>query len=86
VKGSFILAIVADEINEEVNRIIRYINECSSSAFSLHTLEMSQFQSSNLAILVPLLYGNSAKVTMAGQKQCWNEERSLKAISGKKPL
>lgn len=54
-KGSFILVIVVDEINEELSRIIRYINECSSSAFLLHALEMNRFQSNNLAILVPLL-------------------------------
>jgi len=38
--GSFILIIVVDEINEELRRIIRYVNECSKSAFSLHALEV----------------------------------------------
>ena len=36
--GSFILIIVVDEINDELKRIIRYINECSQSTFSLHAL------------------------------------------------
>jgi len=42
--GSFILVIVVDEVNEELRRIIRYLNECSKSAFSLHALEIKRFQ------------------------------------------
>jgi hypothetical protein len=41
--GSFVLIIVVDEINEELRRIVRYLNECSKSAFSLHALEMNRF-------------------------------------------
>jgi hypothetical protein len=55
--GSFILIIVVDEINEELRRIIRYINECSESAFSLHALEMNRFQADKTEVLVPHLYG-----------------------------
>ncbi|AGK61165.1 hypothetical protein Asulf_01166 [Archaeoglobus sulfaticallidus PM70-1] len=39
--GSFILVIAVDEINDELKRIIRYINECSESAFSLHALDLT---------------------------------------------
>ena len=59
--GSFILIIVVDEVNEELKRIIRYINECSESAFSLHAIEMRRFKSENIEILVPHLYGVSTK-------------------------
>jgi hypothetical protein len=60
-KGSFILIIVVDEINDELRRIVRYLNECSESAFSLHALEMSQFQAGGTEVLVPHLYGLSTK-------------------------
>jgi hypothetical protein len=83
--GSFMLVIVVDEINEELNQIIRYINECSKSTFSLHALEMNRFQSNNLEILVPHLHGNSTKAAITGQKQSWNEERFLKAVAERNP-
>ena len=51
--GSFILIIVVDEINDELRRIIRYVNECSKSAFSLHALEMRRFKADKIEVLVP---------------------------------
>lgn len=60
-QGSFILIIVVDEINDELKRIISYLNECSESAFSLHALEVSRFHSGETEILVPHLHGLSTK-------------------------
>ena len=51
--GSFVLIIVVDEINEDLKRTIRYVNECSESAFSLHALEMRRFQTDFVEILIP---------------------------------
>lgn len=60
--GSFILVIVVDEINNELMRIINYVNECSeSTSFSLHALEINQFFVEKTNILVPHLYGVPAK-------------------------
>lgn len=61
--GSFILVTVVDEINEDLRRIIRYVNECSKSAFSLHAMEMNRFRADNVEILVPHLHGVSMKPT-----------------------
>ena len=66
--GSFILVIVVDEINEELRRIVRYLNECSKSAFSLHALEMNRFQADKTEVLVPYLYGASTKPTTSQQR------------------
>jgi len=60
-KGAFILIIVVDEINDELKRIISYLNECSESSFSLHALEVSRFHSGETEILVPHLHGLSTK-------------------------
>jgi hypothetical protein len=60
-KGTFILIIVVDEINDELKRIISYLNECSESAFSLHALEVSRFYSGEAEIIVPHLHGLSTK-------------------------
>lgn len=83
-KGSFILIIVVDEINDELKRIIRYLNECSESAFSLHALEMSQFHADKIEVLVPHLYGLSTKPPAVERKQ-WTEEKFFSVLEKNKP-
>jgi len=79
--GSFILVIVVDEINDELKRIIRYINECSKSAFSLHALEMRRFRAEEVEILVPHLYGISVKPQDRGDKRKrWSEEEFFRVL------
>jgi hypothetical protein len=78
--GSFILIIVVDEINEELRRITRYLNECSKSAFSLHALEMKRFQVDQIEILVPHLYGISTKPTVSKERSRWSEEEFFKVL------
>jgi len=78
-RGSFILVIVVDEINEELKHIIRYINECTKSAFSLHALEMRRFKGSGVEILVPHLYGISSKPT-GREKKKWTEVEFFKVF------
>ncbi|MBS7614657.1 hypothetical protein KEJ18_02845 [Candidatus Bathyarchaeota archaeon] len=77
--GSFVLIIVVDEINEELRRIVRYLNECSKSAFSLHALEMNRFQADKTEVLVPYLYGASTKPATSQRGQ-WSEEEFFKAL------
>jgi hypothetical protein len=43
-RGSFILVIAVDEINEELGRTIEFLNLCTSAAFSFNALEMRRFQ------------------------------------------
>jgi hypothetical protein len=83
--GSFILVVVVDEINEELKQIIRYINECSKSTFSLHALEMNRFQADSIEILVPHLHGNATKPPPINGKRSWNEETLLKVFAEKNP-
>lgn len=80
--GSFILIIVVDEINEDLRRIIRYLNECSESAFSLHALEMQRFKSKKMEIIVPHLYGLSTKPTSSklGRKK-WTEDEFFEVLN-----
>ena len=83
--GSFILIIVVDEINDELKRIIRYINECSESAFSLHALEMSRFHVDKTEVLVPHLYGLSTKPPAGEQRKQWTEEEFFSVLERNKP-
>jgi len=80
--GSFILVIVVDEINEELRRIIKYVNECSKSAFSLHALEMNRYQADKIEVLVPHLHGVSTKPPTKQRRQ-WTEERYFKDLEEK---
>jgi hypothetical protein len=82
--GTFTLVIVVDEINEELGRIIRYINEFSKSAFSLHALEVRRFQAGGVEILVPQLHGLSAKPPSSkGEKKKWTKDEICKVLSEK---
>ncbi len=55
--GSFILMIVVDEINEELGKILRFINYAGKPAFSLSALEMKRFQHGETEMLVPHVFG-----------------------------
>lgn len=80
--GSFILVVVVDEVNEDLKRTIRYINECSKSAFSLHALEMQRFQADAAEILVPHLYGASSRPPIPGtQRKEWTEEEFFRVLN-----
>jgi len=81
--GSFILVIVVDRINEELRRIIRYLNECSKSAFSLHALEMNRFRTNKTEVLVPHLYGASTKPPKERQRGQWTEEEFFRDLKEK---
>lgn len=78
--GSFILTIVVDEINDDLRRTIRYVNECSKSAFSLHALEMRRFRAESVEVVVPHLYGAAARPPKAGGRK-WTKEEFFGALS-----
>ena len=78
--GSFILIIVVDEINEELRRIIRYLNECSKSAFSLHALEMKRFHFEKIEVLVPRLYGVSMKPSASQGRGQWSPDQFFRVL------
>jgi len=83
--GSFLLIIVVDEINEELKKIVRYVNECGKPAFSFHALEMNRFQSANVEILVPYLYGVSTKPPPTSKRKPWTEQEFFDVLSESVP-
>lgn len=78
--GSFILIIVVDEINEDLKRTIRYLNECSKSAFSIHALGMRRFQADAIEILIPYLYGAPSRPPEPKRKK-WTEEEFFEVLN-----
>jgi hypothetical protein len=77
-KGSLILLIAVDQINEELARTIQFINGCAQSAFSFSALEMRRFQAGEIDMLVPHVHGVPARVKPASTSKKgkpWTEER-----------
>jgi RecB family endonuclease NucS len=74
--GAFILIIAVDEINEELNRTIKFINGCGNPNFAFTALEMSRFQSGETEILVPHVFGISKTRTppSTSERKKWSEE------------
>jgi hypothetical protein len=56
-QGNFILTIAVNEINEELNRIVRYVNSAGTPAFSFAALEMRRFHKSKFEMLIPHVFG-----------------------------
>jgi hypothetical protein len=51
------LIIVVDEIDEELARIVQFMNVCGNPSFEFAALEMRRFQAENAEMLVPRVFG-----------------------------
>lgn len=78
--GIFMLIILVDEINEELRRIIRYINESSETVFSFHALEIKRFHSQGIEVLVPHLHGTTIKEPSVSKRKQWTAEDFQQAL------
>lgn len=85
--GNFILMIVVDEIREELERIVRFINDAGKPAFSFAALEMRRFHHDRVEMLVPHVFCASRKpaVTAANGKKQWDEPSFLSKMAEQKP-
>ncbi len=78
--GNFVLIIVVDEIQEDLNRIVRFINDAGHPAFSLAALEMPRFQHGEAEMLVPHIFGSTKVIEPPGHvsgRKNWNTESYL---------
>lgn len=82
VDGNFTLVIAVDGINEELARIIEYVNSRGRSGFALSALEMRLFKTDDVDILVPHLYGMDARQTerTSRGRGRWTEEEVLTTV------
>lgn len=78
-RGAFNLIIAVDHINEELKRTIDYLNECGSTAFSFHALELHKYRSDKTEMLVPHMYGKvpQSKRRQSPERRLWNEQGFL---------
>jgi len=78
-KGRFLLIVAVDAINDELQRIIRYVNAVGEAAFSLHALELRRFKKDKADILVPHLYGQGEGPSPPGAHP-WTAERFMARV------
>lgn len=85
--GNFILMIVVDEIREELERIVRFINDAGKPAFSFAALEMRRFHHDRVEMLVPHVFCAAAKPkpAAADDKIHWDEASFLADLAQQKP-
>ena len=73
-KGDFPLIIAVDALNDELKRIIEFLNSRGEGAPKIHAVEISQFETSELEMLVPVSFGVATKPPeRAGKGKVWNE-------------
>ena len=75
-EGNLILVVVVDEINDQLTRIIRFLNACGDPKFSFAALELRRFQSGDIEILLPKVGGDYRPSSMRGssKRKSWNKE------------
>ena len=86
-EGNFILTIAVNEINEDLNKIVRYVNSAGVPAFSFAALEMRRFQKSSTEMLVPHVFGPAKSPSKPVSKSIrWNEESLFEALRALEPI
>lgn len=86
--GNFILVIVVDEINEELNRIIHFINNSGNLSFSFAALEMQRYSHGQAEMLVPHVFGTippQKSSVSRGKKNKWDESTFFAELTQKHP-
>jgi hypothetical protein len=77
-EGRFGLFIVVDEINEELRRIIDFLNSKDLGDLHLHALELKHFQTDQGEVVLPQLYGTAEVPRERPDMPAWDETRFLK--------
>lgn len=76
ISGNFMLIIVVDEIDDNLARIVQFMNVCGNPSFEFAALEMRRFHAEKAEMLVPRVLGpvsttKAAVATLPGKQ--WDE-------------
>ena len=83
-KGNFLLIIVVDQINEELSKIISFLNSAGEPAFALAALEVRKFSLENKELLMPHIYGLAEKQrNQKSETKNWDESSFFEDLSKK---
>lgn len=85
--GNFILIIVVDRIDEDLARILKFINACGKPNFEFAALEMRRFQAENAEMLVPRVLGPVRTATSTskngGSRKKWDEPSFMEVLESR---
>lgn len=76
-QGRFGLFIVVDEINEELRRIIDFLNSKNVGDLHLYALELKYFKADQGEVVLPQMYGSSESTAVRPNTSVWDETRFL---------
>ena len=84
-KGDFRLIIAVDAMNDELNRIIHFLNSRGENSPNVHALEMRQFESVdlNLQMIVPELFGFTPPQPTSGDRFKSDEDNFFQDARGR---
>ncbi len=80
-KGDFRLIIAVDALNDELRRIIQFLNSRGAGSPQIYALEMRQFGTSDLQMLVPELFGPPPSPPPPGGRRYWTEAEFLEDVN-----
>ncbi len=72
-QGRIRLVVAVDEVGEQAQKIISFVN--SYSAFDIYLLQISAYEQDGQQIFVPSLFGYARKVGTTRQRIVWNWEK-----------
>ncbi len=88
--GRFDLFIVVDEINEELRRIIDFLNSKDVGDLHLYALELKHFRTDQGEVVLPQMYGTAEEPQARADKPAWDEtlfaKRAAETIGDPKTL
>lgn len=95
-KGDFLLIIAVDALNDELRRTIQFLNSRGEGSPKICALELRQFQTSDIQMLVPELFGpavlpppgpmNEEKLILASSEICRQLYFRLRELSKQSPF
>lgn len=95
-KGNFLLIIAVDALNDELRRVIQFLNSRGEGSPNICALELRQFQTADIRMLVPELFGpavppvsgpmNEEKFILASSERCGQLYFGLKELSKQNPF
>lgn len=71
--GDFRLIIAVDTLSDELRRIVEFVNSRGENAATIHVLEMRQYETPELQMLVPELFGSRPTPTDTPRGRQWDE-------------
>lgn len=72
-QGDFCLIIAVDALNDELRRVIEFLNSRGKDSPQIHALEMKFFETTDLQVLVPALFGTVPTVAEPAALGNWDE-------------